>query len=121
MLPGTGIRGILGATTQNDGDISLNVMAMWFLLFPFPLSLNSFKKNPCFHFPPKFLSMVVFISIKVHFQGLFINKPFCYLDGIHHVFDDMTHKDFIGFLERLTQEKCQKVYYYQSDLEIPEG
>nr|KAJ0200255.1 hypothetical protein LSAT_V11C600325230 [Lactuca sativa] len=70
--------------------------------------------------------MVEFISIKLHFQGVFINKPFCYSNCIHHVFDDidfagMTHKDFIVFLERFTQEKCQKVYYYQPDLEIPAG
>ncbi|CAI9283139.1 unnamed protein product [Lactuca saligna] len=70
--------------------------------------------------------MTVFILIKVYFLGAFINKPFCYSDGIHHVFDDidfagMTHKDFIGFLEQFTQEKCQKVYYCQPDLEILEG
>nr|KAJ0227269.1 hypothetical protein LSAT_V11C100004300 [Lactuca sativa] len=103
-------------------------MATWFSIFPSPLPLNSFllPKNPCFHFPPKFLSMAEFISIKLYFQGVFINKHFCYSDGIHHVFDDidfagMTHKEFIGFLERFTQEKFQKVYYCQSDLEIPEG
>nr|KAJ0199232.1 hypothetical protein LSAT_V11C600304200 [Lactuca sativa] len=33
----------------------------------------------------------------------------------------MSHKEFVGFLERFTQEKCKKLYYCMSDLEIPEG
>ncbi|CAI9269386.1 unnamed protein product [Lactuca saligna] len=37
------------------------------------------------------------------------------------IYAGMTHKDFIGILEQFTQEKCQKVYYCQPDLEIPEG
>ncbi|CAI9286887.1 unnamed protein product [Lactuca saligna] len=90
----------------------------------FSISVELFQEKPLF--PPKFRSMVVFVSIKVHFQYVFINKPFCYSDGIHHVFENidfagMTYKEFVGFLERFTQEKCEKVYCYQLDLEIPEG
>ncbi|CAH1451704.1 unnamed protein product [Lactuca virosa] len=33
----------------------------------------------------------------------------------------MSHKEFVGFLERFTQEKCEKLYYCMSDLEIPKG
>ncbi|CAH1441340.1 unnamed protein product [Lactuca virosa] len=70
--------------------------------------------------------MAIFLSIKVHFQGVFINKPFCYSDGVHHVFDNvdfasMSYNEFVGFLERFTQEKCEKLYYCQPDLQIPEG
>nr|KAJ0201928.1 hypothetical protein LSAT_V11C600302810 [Lactuca sativa] len=70
--------------------------------------------------------MAIFLSIKVQFQGVFINKPFCYSDGVHHVFenvdfDGMSFNEFVGFLERFTQEKCEKVYYCQPDLQIPEG
>ncbi|CAI9296455.1 unnamed protein product [Lactuca saligna] len=38
--------------------------------------------------------MVIFFSIKVHFQGVFINKHFCYSDGVHHVFENI---DFVEF------------------------
>ncbi|CAI9287734.1 unnamed protein product [Lactuca saligna] len=70
--------------------------------------------------------MTIFLSIKVHFQGVFINKPFCYSDGVHHVFENvnfagMSYNEFVGFLERFTQEKCEKVYYCQPDLQIPKG
>nr|KAJ0222911.1 hypothetical protein LSAT_V11C200061390 [Lactuca sativa] len=64
--------------------------------------------------------MAIFISLKVHFQGVFINKPFCYSDGVHHVFENIVLL-FVGFLERFTQEKCEKLYYCQPDLQIPEG
>nr|KAJ0226615.1 hypothetical protein LSAT_V11C100021010 [Lactuca sativa] len=33
--------------------------------------------------------MAIFLSIKAHFQGVFINKPFCYSDDVHHVFDNV--------------------------------
>nr|KAJ0191448.1 hypothetical protein LSAT_V11C800437940 [Lactuca sativa] len=33
----------------------------------------------------------------------------------------MSYNEFVGFLERFTQEKCEKVYYCQPDLQIPEG
>ncbi|CAI9259177.1 unnamed protein product [Lactuca saligna] len=70
--------------------------------------------------------MAIFLSIKVHFQGVFINKPFCYFDGVHHVFENvdfagMSFNEFVGFLERFTQEKCEKVYYCQPNLQIPKG
>ncbi|CAI9262324.1 unnamed protein product [Lactuca saligna] len=70
--------------------------------------------------------MAIFLSIKVHFQGVFINKPFCYSDGVHHVFKNvdfagMSYNEFVSFLKRFTQEKCKKVYYCQPDLQIPEG
>nr|KAJ0195769.1 hypothetical protein LSAT_V11C700378160 [Lactuca sativa] len=53
--------------------------------------------------------MAIFISIKVHFQCVFISKPFCYSDGIHHVFENidftgMSYTEFVGFLERFTQD-----------------
>nr|KAJ0225188.1 hypothetical protein LSAT_V11C100008350 [Lactuca sativa] len=43
--------------------------------------------------------------------------------GIHHVFEHIdfsciTHKEFVGFLERFTQEKCEKVNNCQPNLEI---
>ncbi|CAI9270878.1 unnamed protein product [Lactuca saligna] len=70
--------------------------------------------------------MAIFLSIKVHFQGVFVNKPFCYSDGVHHVFENvdfvgMSYNEFVDFLTRFTQEKCEKVYYCQPDLQIPEG
>ncbi|CAI9268183.1 unnamed protein product [Lactuca saligna] len=70
--------------------------------------------------------MALFLSIKVHFQGVFINKPFCYSDGVHHVFENidfagMSYYEFVDFLERFIQEKCEKLYYCQPDLQIPEG
>ncbi|CAH1448265.1 unnamed protein product [Lactuca virosa] len=70
--------------------------------------------------------MAIFVSIKVHFQGVFINKPFCYSDGIQHVFENidivgMSCTEFVGVLERFTQEKCEKLYYCQPDLEIPKS
>ncbi|CAI9280991.1 unnamed protein product [Lactuca saligna] len=70
--------------------------------------------------------MAIFISIEVHFQGVFIKKPFCYSDGIHHVFenidfDGMSYTEFTVFLEGFTQEKCEKLYYCQSKLEKPAG
>ncbi|CAH1414246.1 unnamed protein product [Lactuca virosa] len=43
--------------------------------------------------------MTIFVSIKVHFEGVFINKTFCYSDGIHHVFENI---DFAEILEGLT-------------------
>ncbi|XP_023760658.2 uncharacterized protein LOC111909102 [Lactuca sativa] len=33
----------------------------------------------------------------------------------------MSYNEFVGFLERFTQEKCEKLYYCQPDLQIPEG
>ncbi|CAI9266267.1 unnamed protein product [Lactuca saligna] len=70
--------------------------------------------------------MDIFLSIKVHFQGVFFNKPFFYSDGVHHVFENvdfvaMSYNEFVGFLERFTQEKYKKLYYCQPDLQIPEG
>ncbi|CAI9298351.1 unnamed protein product [Lactuca saligna] len=70
--------------------------------------------------------MAIFLSIKVHFQGVFINKPFCNSDGVHHVFENvnfavMSFNEFVGFLEHFTQEKCEKVYYCQPGLQIPKG
>nr|KAJ0215011.1 hypothetical protein LSAT_V11C300108870 [Lactuca sativa] len=69
--------------------------------------------------------MAIFLSIKVYFQGVFINKPFCYFDGVHHVFENvdivgMSYNEFVGFLERFTQEMCEKLYYCQPYLQIPE-
>nr|KAJ0190573.1 hypothetical protein LSAT_V11C800445900 [Lactuca sativa] len=68
--------------------------------------------------------MAIFLSIKVHFQGMFINKVFYYSDGVHHVFENidfagMSYNKFVGFLERFTQEMCEKLYYYQPYLQIP--
>ncbi|CAI9295710.1 unnamed protein product [Lactuca saligna] len=37
------------------------------------------------------------------------------------IFASMSYNEFVSFLERLTQEKCEKVYYCQHDLQIPEG
>ncbi|CAI9296222.1 unnamed protein product [Lactuca saligna] len=37
--------------------------------------------------------MTLFLSIKVHFQGVFINKPFCYSDGFHHVLENIDFVD----------------------------
>nr|KAJ0211847.1 hypothetical protein LSAT_V11C400214430 [Lactuca sativa] len=62
--------------------------------------------------------MAIFLSIKVHFQGVFINKPFCYSDGVHHVFENI---DFASMSFNEFVEKCEKVYYCQHDLQIPEG
>nr|KAJ0199881.1 hypothetical protein LSAT_V11C600308540 [Lactuca sativa] len=55
-----------------------------------------------------------------------MNKPFCYSYDVHHVFENidfvgMSYNEFVGFLERFTQDKCEKLYYYQPDLQIPEG
>nr|KAJ0192271.1 hypothetical protein LSAT_V11C800419600 [Lactuca sativa] len=33
----------------------------------------------------------------------------------------MSYNEFVGFLERFTQEKCEKLYYYQPNLQIAEG
>ena len=33
----------------------------------------------------------------------------------------MSYNEFVGFLERFTQVKCEKLYYCQPDLEIPKG
>nr|KAJ0186190.1 hypothetical protein LSAT_V11C900462230 [Lactuca sativa] len=33
----------------------------------------------------------------------------------------MSYNEFVGFLERFIQEKCEKLYYCQPDLQIPEG
>ncbi|CAH1416417.1 unnamed protein product [Lactuca virosa] len=33
----------------------------------------------------------------------------------------MSYTGFLGFLERFKQEKCEKLYYCQPDLEIPKG
>ncbi|CAI9274576.1 unnamed protein product [Lactuca saligna] len=70
--------------------------------------------------------MAIFLLIKVHFQGMFINKPFCYSDGVHHVFENidfagMSYNEFVDFIERFTQEKFEKLYYCQPDLQIPKG
>nr|KAJ0202158.1 hypothetical protein LSAT_V11C600338490 [Lactuca sativa] len=58
-------------------------------------------------------------------SGVFINKPFCYSNGIHHVFENidfvgMSYTEFVGFLDCSTQEKCEKLYYFHPKLEIPE-
>ena len=53
--------------------------------------------------------MAIFVSIKVHFQDVLIDKPFYYSDGIHHVFENidfagMSYTEFMGFLEAFTHE-----------------
>lgn len=82
------------------------------------------KKNTCSH--SRTLSMATFVKINDHFQGVFINKPFCYSDGVHHVFENidfacMNVKEFFVFLERFTQETCEKVYYCMPDIEFPQS
>nr|KAJ0194498.1 hypothetical protein LSAT_V11C800401470 [Lactuca sativa] len=59
--------------------------------------------------------MTIFFSIKVHFQGVFINKPFCYSDGVHHMFENIY---FTGM--SYNEYKCEKLHYCEPDLQIPE-
>ncbi|CAH1412120.1 unnamed protein product [Lactuca virosa] len=48
--------------------------------------------------------MAIFFSVKVHFQGVFINKPFCYSDGVHHVFKNINFVDNCCVKSKLSME-----------------
>ncbi|CAI9283901.1 unnamed protein product [Lactuca saligna] len=63
--------------------------------------------------------MVIFISIKVHFQGVFINKLFCYSDGVHHVFDNI---DFVEGLTLISNELQYQEFIdiaYRCGVQVP--
>ncbi|CAH1430429.1 unnamed protein product [Lactuca virosa] len=64
---------------------------MGHILFFTPLVL--IQEKPLL--PPNFPSMTIFVAIKVHFQGVFINMHFCYSDDISHMFKNI---DFAGIL-----------------------
>ncbi|CAH1449560.1 unnamed protein product [Lactuca virosa] len=69
---------------------------------------------------------VVYIDMDVHFQGIFMKYPVHYTDWITQRLVDI---DFAGmekdecyaFMERVSGEKCEKLYYCQPNIDFPKG
>ncbi|CAI9298834.1 unnamed protein product [Lactuca saligna] len=71
-------------------------------------------------------SMEVWGEIDVHFQGMFARNPIRYTGGITQRFSDidfagMDKDGCVAFIKRFIGEKCEKLYYYQLDIDFPKG
>lgn len=64
--------------------------------------------------------------VELHFRGIFSRYPIRYTEGIEQEFGDvdfaaMDRVECYAFVERYTQEKCEKLYYCLPEVSFPAG